>query len=833
MALMISENFLKTTFVFWGSFSMKVSLNWLKEYVAIDLEPDVIAEKLTMAGLEVDASEQRFDYLENVVVARVEQVQKHPNADKLSVCRVDAGADEPIQIVCGAPNVREGMFVPCALPGAVLPGEVKIKKGKLRGEVSCGMLCSAAELRLNTDAAGIMDLEGEFVPGTPLATALMLSDTVLEVDLTPNRPDCLSMIGVAREVCAFQTPPAPLRLPDFTLPDEFFCDDSIHDYAAVDIQDPDLCPRYTAGLLFDVKIGPSPFWLQERLESIGLTPINNVVDITNFVMMETGQPLHAFDFDDLAGGRVVVRRAGTDKTFITLDSKPHTLDPDMLMICDGEKPVGLAGVMGGENSEISEKTTRVLVESAYFNPVSIRKTAKQTGISTDASHRFERGVDPEGTLRALNRAVGLMARLCSARIARNVIDEHPGKFHPVHVGLNTDALNNRLGTQLDVDVIAQILESAFFTVEKSGARKLNVGVPSFRVDVSRPEDLSEEVARLWGYNNIQTSYPQVPAKGRPLNPKIPLRGKLRQILTGYSFFEAINYNFIHEESCDRMHLVQEDPRRCMESILNPISDQMSVLRSSLIPGLLETMKKNISQQNNTLRLFEIGKVFYATQKGELPEENEIIAGLITGNRLEQSWYAKKTAYDFFDLKGVVEGMLAALKIENATFEKAPFSDFPYFENGYAAVVKAGGITLGALGRIAAPVLKNFGLKSDAFVFDLSVDALHKERPEAVNAVILPKFPSLSRDITIIVDKSVTVGSVLDLIAGTAKKEALIESVSLFDAFEGEPLAAGKKSLSFRVVYRSSDKTLTEKNVKKLHAGISQAIINEFDADLPD
>ncbi len=812
---------------------MKVSLSWLKEYVPVDLEPSVISEKLTMAGLEVDAVEQRFDYLDNVVVAQVDEVKKHPNADKLSICQVNAGKEEPIQIVCGAPNVREGMFVACALPGAVLPGDFKIKKGKLRGEKSHGMLCGASELRLNSDASGIMDLSGDFDAGMPLEDALQLSDTVFEIDLTPNRPDCLSMIGVAREVAAFTKPVQKIKLPDYSLPKENLCDESIHDHATLEILDPDLCPRYCAGLLFDVKIGPSPFWLQEKLESVGLAPINNVVDVTNFVMMETGQPLHAFDYDELADKKIIVRSAGTDKKFTTLDGKAHNLESDMLMICDGKRPVAIAGVMGGENSEISDKTTRVLVESAYFNPVSIRKTAKKTGIASDASHRFERGIDPEGTLNALNRALSLMAQVCDAKIAKDVIDEHPQKSVPVQIDLNTEALNTRLGTRLDADEIKQILESVAFDVQKPQECRLKVGVPSFRVDVARPEDLSEEVARLWGYNNIKTSYPQVPARGKLLDPKISLREKIRQTMTGFSFFEAINYNFVHEESCNRLNLSESDKRRRVETILNPISDQMSVLRSSLVPGLLETMKKNVSQQTNTVKLFEIGKVFYATQKGSLPEENESISGLMTGDRFDQSWYAKKTPFDFFDLKGVVEGLFGALMLSNISFEKCDTNLFPYFEAGFAAQVRSGDAIIGTLGKIDQKVLKNYGLKADAFIFDFSLTVILDLLPDGITAKLLPKFPSISRDITIIVDKAVAVGAVLEKIDTISRKQALIESVFLFDAFEGKPLAEGKKSLSFRVVYRAENKTLKEKNIKKLHTNISKTILDQFDADLPD
>lgn len=814
---------------------MKVSLSWLKEYISVDLEPSVMAEKLTMAGLEVDAVEERYDYLNKIVVAKVADVKKHPNADKLSVCLVDVGADEPVQIVCGAPNVKKGMYVPCALPGAVLPGDIKIKKGKLRGEISCGMLCSAAELRLSADASGIMDLDFEdgFAAGIPLEDALKISDTVFEIDLTPNRPDCLSYIGVAREVGAFTEPNQRVRLPDYSLPEDKIGETSIHDFAKVEILDPDLCPRYSAGLLFDVKIKPSPFWLQERLESIGLTPINNVVDITNFVMMETGQPLHAFNFDEVAKSKIIVRRAGDDTDFKTLDSKDHKLESNMLLICDGKRPVGLAGVMGGENSEITDSTTRVLVESAYFNPVSIRKTAKKTGIASDASHRFERGADPKGTVNALSRAIALMAQLCDATIARDLIDEYPNKAVPRQIDLNTESLNRRLGTDLSDDAICQILKSVEFDVEKTGDAHLKVEVPSFRVDVARPEDLSEEVARLWGYNNIQTSYPLVPAKGRLLDQMIVLREKIRLLMTGFSFFEIINYNFINENSCDRLNLSEIDERRFVETILNPISDQMSVLRSSLIPGLLETMKKNISQQADTLKLFEIGKVFFTTKNGSLPEEREMVAGLITGNRSDQSWYSKKIKVDFFDLKGVIEGFLKGLMIADVTFEKIENGDYPYYEDGYWAIVKSGDTILGSLGKINGKSLKNYGLKQDAFIFDFNLKAILNKMPDTLTAQSLPRFPSISRDITIIVDRSISVGAIQEQIETISKKQSLIEKTFLFDAFEGQPLAEGKKSLSFRVIYRSATKTLKEKNIKKLHANISRSIVDFFHADLPN
>jgi phenylalanyl-tRNA synthetase beta chain len=819
---------------------MKVSLSWLREYIPIDLDSQEISDRLTMAGLEVDGVESLYDYLDNVIVAQVVEARQHPNADKLTCCVVDIGKGELSPIVCGAPNVREGMYVACALPGAVLPGGFKIKKSKLRGQPSHGMLCSAAELMLADDASGIMDLEGDFVAGSPLESALNLDDAVFEIDLTPNRPDCLSLIGVAREIGAFTEPQSKVTLPGVTFPESQMDSRCIHDFVSVEIEDPKLCPRYTAGMLFDVTVGPSPLWLKRRLEAVGLSSVNNVVDITNFVMMETGQPLHAFDYDNIAKSKIIIRTAGkpgdSPLAFTTLDSKVHQLDSEMLMICDGEKPVGIAGVMGGENSEITDATTRVLVESAYFNPVSIRRTAKRTGISSDASHRFERGVDPEGTMFALKRAVSLMAQLCSATIAGDLIDENPVKAQPVTIDMKAEALNVRLGTSFSLDEMARILASVEFGVEKNPNQEdeglLRVHVPSFRVDVTRPEDLSEEVARLWGYNNIETSYPLVKAKGRPLNNRLVLRSKIRQAMPGFGFCEAINYNFIRRDACERMGIDGADKRTRMVEILNPISDQMAVLRTSIVPGLLESMARNTAQQVDTLQLFEIGKTFFDVAPGEQPEEVEVVGGLITGYRWDQTWYSKKEAVDFFDLKGVVQGLLDALQISGVVYERTDAEACPYFEPGYGAKIVKDGLVLGALGKIASGVGAAFGLKQDAYIFDLDMDSVEKAVPPSIQAVGLPKFPSISRDMTFIVSKRVEVGAMMDTISTFAQKQGLIEDYFLFDVFEGQNIGEDKKSLSFRIVYRSASKTLTEKNIKKIHDHLSQKLINDFNAGLP-
>ncbi|NWH03726.1 phenylalanine--tRNA ligase subunit beta [Desulfobacter latus] len=815
---------------------MKVSLSWLREYIPIDLDPQEISDRLTMAGLEVDGVENLYDYLDNVVVGRVVETRQHPDADKLTCCTVDIGKEALYPIVCGAPNVREGMYVACALPGAVLPGDFKIKKSKLRGEPSHGMLCSAAELMLADDASGIMDLDGEFVAGTPLESALKLADAVFEIDLTPNRPDCLSLIGVAREIGAFTEPRNKVTLPDVTFPEDRMDPRDIHDFVAVEIEAPQLCPRYTAGMLFDVTVGPSPLWLKQRLEAVGLASVNNVVDITNYVMMETGQPLHAFDYDNIAKSKIIVRTAGkpgdTSLEFTTLDSKTHKLDPEMLMICDGEKPVGIAGVMGGENSEITDATTRVLVESAYFNPVSIRRTAKRTGIASDASHRFERGVDPEGTVFALKRAVSLMAPLCSATIASGIIDENPVKAQSVAIDLSPKALNVRLGTSFSADEMARILASVEFGVNKKDDGDLQVRVPAFRVDVTRPEDLSEEVARLWGYNKIETSYPLVKAQGRSLAGRLVLRSKIRQAMTGFGFCEAINYNFIRKDACTRMGIKDTDKRTRMVEILNPISDQMAVLRTSLVPGLLESMARNTAQQVDTLQLFEIGKVFYDKAPGAQPDEVEMLGGLITGSRCDQTWYSKKEAVDFFDLKGVVQGLLESFHISGVLYERPDAGVCPYFEPGYGAKVVKDGLTLGTLGKIASAVGAAFGLKQDVYLFELEMDRFEKAVPKSIQAVGLPKFPSISRDMTFIVSKRVEAGAMMGTISTFAQKQGLIEDYFLFDVFEGRNIDDNKKSLSFRIVYRSASKTLTEKNIKKIHDQLSRKLIDDFNAGLP-
>ena len=646
---------------------MKVSLSWLKKYVPLVDDVEQLAEKLTMAGLEVDTVEERFRYLRDVKVGRVETVRPHPHADQLKCCTVSTG-DNQAEVICGAPNVAEGQCVPLAIPGTVLPDGREIQSATIRGVASYGMICSQAELELSSDHSGIWVLPEDLPLGASLAEALNLSDQVLDIDLTPNRPDCLSMIGVAREVAAFSN--QTLTLPETNIADD---GQAIAAKTSVTIEDPDLCPRYAARLIEDVSVGPSPGWLQDRLRSVGQRPINNIVDITNFVMLEMGQPLHAFDFEQLAGRRIVVRRAHPGEVFVSLDNKERRLDGEMLMICDGAKPVAIGGVMGGINSEVEPTTRHILLESACFNPVSIRKTAKQLGLHTEASHRFERGVDPDGTLAALDRAARLIAELGNGRLVGGIIDAHPGQKQAATIALSVAATNRLLGTGLDRAAICQLLAAVGIATEKADGDpdRITVRPPSFRVDLIQPEDLMEEVARLWGYNQIPTRMPHVAAGNARVHPLRQAKTRLRQLMRGQGFTETVNYSFISDAAVDALLLVEDDPRRRTVKILNPLSEDQAVMRTTLVPGLLETMERNQAQQVKNLKCFELGKVFEDCGRDTQPREEEMLAGLWTGVRTETAWFGKPMVCDFYDIKGAVESLLAALQIEDVTYRPPP------------------------------------------------------------------------------------------------------------------------------------------------------------------
>jgi phenylalanyl-tRNA synthetase beta chain len=608
-------------------------------------------------------------------------------------------------------------------------------------------------------------------------------------------------------------------------------DPPIHHLAAVTIDAPGHCPRYAARVVERVTVGPSPAWLQERLLSVGLRPINNIVDVTNFVMMEWGQPLHAFDLDRLSGQRIVVRTAAAGESFVTLDGRPRTLDAEMLMICDAEKPVAVAGVMGGLNSEIEPGTSRVLIESACFDPISVRKTSKKLGLSTDASRRFERGVDPQGAVRAADRAAALMTEIGAGKMVDGVIDANPRPWSARPIRLSVRHTRRILGTAVGKSKIARLLSGIGFTAETSSERdELVVTAPSFRVDIARPEDLIEEVARLSGFDRIPTTYPPIPAGERPPAPRLNLRRRIQSLLTGFGFAEVITYSFIHANAAERLQLPAGDDRRRTVALLNPLTEEQSVMRSSLIPGLLETLRFNLFQQVRNVKIFETGKVFLSAGSSELPAEPEIIAGLWSGARTPLSWHGKETPCDFYDLKGALEGVLNALKLEALDFARLEDDACFYTRPGASARIRVGNRILGILGEIDPVVAAAFDLKQTAFVFELDADTLQAALSETKYRMRIPRFPALLRDVTLILDQRIEAREILEAARGF--KADLLESIELFDVFSGEPIPADRKSLSFRLTYRSPEKTLEDEEVREVHQALTERLLANFKARLP-
>ncbi len=807
---------------------MKFTLSWLQEYVNTDgLTTAQIADHLTMLGLEVDSVEEMFSELSPLKTALIKKASPIPDADHLQVCEVAVG-DETLQIVCGAPNAREGLVTTVALPGTILPGGMKIKASKVRGIASAGMLCSEKELGLSTDHTGIMELPADTPHGRSFIEATGLADTMIEVDLTPNRPDCASVIGIAREVAGITGRKLTLPITDAAITTR-------NPEFTVEVKSADLCPRYAGRLIKGVKIGPSPQWLKSRLLAVGQRPINNIVDITNYVMLEYGQPLHAFDFHNLAGAKIVVRtpRAG-EETFVTLDGTKRKLDQDMLMICDGEKPVAVAGIMGGLNSEVSDDTVDVLLESACFNPISIRKTARRLNLATEASYRFERGVDPDGCVNAMERAVQLLCDLAGGACTPEGSDVYPGYKPPLSLDLRVSRTSNLVGMELDSKNISQLLSSITIVCNEKDSDTLTITVPSFRVDIEREADLVEEVARLIGYNNIPTTLPQVDLSYPEQDKSRLRRQEACRLLTSIGFTEAINYSFTSEDNLDKLGLAPADERRKVVRLLNPLSEEQGVMRTILLPGLLENVKRNLSFQQTAIKLFEIGKVFTPTGANEQPIEKIRLAGVLSGNTSGNSCelYFKPQPVDIFDAKGAVEFLLEQLRLSGVSLPTSFCLSAPspgqvetFCDEKQSLALFLNEQVLGTLGKVKKEVLKRFSIKQEVFFFDLDFDSLCEldSAPKAFNA--LPIYPAVKRDIALVLPQNVSAGELLDAVAAT--REKLIEHCEIFDIYTGKPIKEGHKSVALSITYRSATKTLTEKNVEKSHQKIVAILTDKF------
>lgn len=786
---------------------MLLSLNWLKEFVPYEGDVQELADRLTMTGLEIEEIVHPFAHLENCVVGQVVDCGPHPDADKLSVTRVDVGQGESLPIVCGAPNVAKGQKVAVAKVGACLPGGFEIKKAKIRGQVSQGMIMAEDEAGLGEGHDGIMVLDDSLTPGTPLIEALNLDDVVFDVSVTPNRADCLSVLGLAREVAMIFG--LPLTMPDCE-PVESGKGDA-QAMVAIKIDDPELCPVYQARILTGATVGKSPAWMRYRLRAVGLRPINNIVDVTNYVMFELGQPLHAFDRGLLEGGVIRVAPAKGVKAFTTLDDQERRLEPDDLLIWDAQKPIALAGVMGGANTEMRADSTEVLLESAVFKPGSIRKTARRLALPSESSYRFERGVDQPGSYAAMNRAAKLMAELSGAEVMPGVAMNEAKPFTPAPLRFRRQKAEQLLGIPLDEDFCKTTLAAmgCKFTGGEPGDWTLTA--PSHRLDLEREVDLIEEVARVYGMDTIPATLPRVSKSLDSIgmaDTTYTFDQRLKEWARGAGLTEVVNYSFVGDQDLDILNL----PADNRVAVKNPLSEDQNVLRTRLAPGLLQNLRLNLGQGNERLRLFELAHLFLADpQSPTTAKEPQMAAILLHGKRSPAHWPFNSSDAGFEDLKGLVDHLLAHLNLPAGQYHAVKDSLYlaPCVE------VRIEGNLLGSLGRVKHEIADHYNARHDVWLAELDADLL-KARSEGTQPSFspLPKFPPVRRDVTVMAPAGLSVAQIIEAIEES--KESLLENTALIDVFEPEQ---GERNLTFRLTYRHPERTLKDKEVDKRHKKI--------------
>jgi len=799
---------------------LKISLNWLKQYVDLEGIPtEQIVQKLTMSGLEVEDVIDQHKVFEKFVVGFVENKEKHPNANRLFVCKVSDG-DQSYQVICGAPNVERGQKVVFAPIGTLIPnGNFEIKKAKIRGIESMGMICAEDELGLSEDHSGIMVLDAKLKEGTPIPDALKLNDVVMEIAVTPNRPDALSHIGVARDLAALFD--KKLKIPKVSFDEN---DVDINTLASIEIEDEINCPRYSSRVVIDVKIDESPDWLKRRLKSIGLRPINNIVDITNFVMHECGQPLHAFDLDRLAEKKIIIKSTRTKSKFTTLDSKERKLAKGTLMICDAEKNVAIAGVMGGENSEIYDNTKNVLIESAYFNPSSIRKTSKHLQLSTDASYRFERGTDPDKTMYAAERTAQMLKEIAGGKIAKGSIDVYPKIIEETVLKLRLSRVAEILGFDVSKKDTIEILTNLGFKIDDISDNELNVKVPTFRPDVEREVDLTEEIARIFGYDKI----PTIPKISIPLSAKqdeTTFTDNLKEYANSLGLFEMIN-NPLQPESLAML------TGRAIK-ISNPQSMDMAYLRTSLLSGALSVVSRNLNKGEKNLSLFELGNVFNLYEGKNTVNsfddyiEEEKLIFVITGKKSEREWYSQEKTYDFFDLKGLVNTFMEKILLDNVLNDSYYSKDNSIYDYYYTKSI--GDQVIGLGGNVNSSVLKQFDIGQVVYCFEINVSKLKQVNTPGKSYNELLKYPKVIRDFAFILDKKTKFEEVKTLIQKKGSK--LLKDVKVFDIFESNDLGEDKISMAFQLEYFDEERTLTEEEVEKDFSNLIKVISKEFNAKL--
>lgn len=802
---------------------MLVSYNWLKDYVNIDdISAEDLAEKITRSGIEVEGVEVLNDGIKGVVVGHVLEKEQHPNADKLNVCQVDLGNGETVQIVCGAKNVDKGQKVAVATVGAVLPGNFKIKRAKLRGEESNGMICSLQELGIGSKLVAKEFSEGIFVfpndveVGTDALEYLNRNDKVMELGLTPNRSDALSMLGVAYEVGAILGREVKWPSTEYEANSE-----EASDYISVNVDASEDNPLYVAKVVKNVKIGPSPLWMQARLMAAGIRPHNNVVDITNYILLEYGQPLHAFDYDRLGSKEILVRRARKDEKITTLDDAERTLTEDHLVITNGSEPVALAGVMGGANSEVQSDTTTILLESAYFNGVTVRKASKDHGLRSEASTRYEKGIDPNRTHEAAERAVALMAEYAGGEVVGGSVEVNTLKVEPAVVTTTVEKINSVLGTSITAAEVKDIFTKLQFEVSEDN-ESFTVTVPTRRGDITIEEDLVEEVARLYGYDNIPTTLPVSAATPGVLTPYQARRRKVRRYLEGAGLIQNITYSLTSDERAKQFAL--EDGKAIRLAM--PMSEERSTLRLSLVPHLLEALQHNIARSTQSNAVYEIGSVFIGKDGAVLPEEKERLAGALTGLWQQHPWQGEKKAVDFFVAKGILEGMFSMLGVsETITYTR---SEKDGLHPGRTAEILLNGESIGFIGQLHPEKLNELDLP-ETYVFELSLTALLGESIGEIQYEAIPRFPSISRDIALVVDRETPAGELEAVIKTTGG--SLLKEVQVFDVYEGDKIDSSKKSVAFALRYYHPEHTLTDEEVTKVHTKVLQAVEEKFNAVL--
>ncbi|USK59032.1 phenylalanine--tRNA ligase subunit beta [Peribacillus asahii] len=802
---------------------MFVSYKWLQEYVDLSgISAAELADKITKSGIEVEGVEKKSEGLKGVVIGHVLEREQHPNADKLNKCLVDIGAEEPVQIICGAPNVDKGQKVAVATVGAVLPGNFKIKKAKLRGEESHGMICSLQELGIESKivakeyAVGIFNFPQDAQVGEDALEALGLDDEILELSLTPNRSDALSMLGVAYEVAAILG--RDVKWPTIEKEE---ASEKASDYISVKVEATEDNPLYIAKVVKDVKIGPSPLWMQTRLMAAGIRPHNNVVDITNFVLLEYGQPLHAFDYDRLGSKELVIRRAKDAEKITTLDEAERTLTPDHLVITNGTEPVAIAGVMGGANSEVKNDTTTVIIEAAYFKGSMVRKASKDHGLRSEASARFEKGVDPARVREAGERAAQLMAEYAGGTILEGSVEYNDMKVEPAVISITLNKINGLLGTSMSVSEVQDIFTRLQFDVAVE-EENFTVTIPTRRGDITIEADLVEEAARLYGYDNIPSTLPTGTTTPGALSDYQQKRRKARRTLEGAGLFQAITYSLTSAEKAAQFALEARESIR----LAMPMSEERSQLRLSIVPQLLEVVKYNNARQIDSVALYEIGSVFLKQDGEQLPEEREHVAAAITGLWESHLWQGEKKPVDFFVAKGILEALFDTLGVASQIEYRQ--AEVKNLHPGRTAEVLLNGAVIGFIGQVHPTVQKELDIK-ETYVFELSFKALAEAEVAPIAYETIPRFPSITRDIALVVDSATKAGDIQSIIIEAGG--ALLKEVQVFDLYEGDKMEEGKKSIAYSLKYFDPERTLTDEDITKAHDKVLAAVKDQAGAEL--